>query len=795
MDGFGDVWASTPAGVYRKRYSQDRFEPFSNQPGVRAFVEDVNGIVWASGPNLALIPIERATAPWLAPTGMALRGAPLLRDRRRNLWLATLGDGLIRIDFSDPGRPRSVQLKGELTSDVVRSFLEDREGNIWIGTQRGLNRLFRSVITSLPGTGDPPMSRYVRAIARGVDAAMWIGSSEGLYRFDRETWTRYTKADGLPGPQVTALHVDHAGDIWVATTAGVGRFAGGRFASVPNLSHLTSVTSMTTDLEGHLWLCDAQRGLVSWNRSSGSAVALPAIVSPYTAFTDSHGRVWIGTVNGAVFAHNAGAWRSYSRVDGLTDRTVTGVFEDRDGALWFGVIGGLSRFDGQRFVTLTEKSGLPGNSVQAIIQDGNGDFWLGLNSGIMRTSPAEMRAAASNPSHRLRYTLYDSSDGLRGTPVSMGQPLVAAEPDGTLWFTTSDGLALVNPGRANRERLPPPVRIESVMAGDQTMAPGPGLRLPRRTTHLEIGYTALSFVSPAKVRFRYRLEGFDSDWVDAGSRRRAFYTNLPPQHYRFRVAAVNGGVWSESEAAWEFSIAPMFYQTRLFLATCVAATLLALVGAWRLRERQVRRSFSLVLAERTRMAREIHDTLIQNMVGVALQFDTLVAELPSSPSATRTIDRLRRQTELSIREARQAILDLRSPMLERHSLVNALRESGERITAGNGVRFTFQVTGLPRVGTPRTEQQLLRIAQEAVTNAVRHARASRVQMDLRYDANSVVLRVVDDGRGFDLEHPEERLEDHLGLASMQERTKQMGGHFHVSTAPGQGTAIEAVAPM
>ena len=798
IDDDGTVWAATADAIYRQRTSDGHFERFSNHAGARAFVRDFEGTLWTSGGSLHLTPLVRSrTASALLPElASELRGTPLLRDRHGNLWLGTFGTGVVRIDLSESGHPKVVLLKGrsELSSEVARSFLEDREGNIWIGTQRSLNRLSRGVVTSLPADGDSSMSRFVRAVTRGADADMWIGSSEGLYRAHRNHWTRYAEREGLPSASVSAVHLDKAGNLWVATRRGVGRLVQGRFAAVDNLAQFTSVSSMTSDRDGHLWICD---GLViaRWSSPLEPPARYPHIVWPQTVFADSQDRVWVGTRTGDIFVNDRGRWRSYSKADGLTDRTVTSAFEDRDGALWFGIIGGLSYFNGQRFVTLDERNGLPGKSVQAIVQDKAGDFWLGLNSGIMRTSQSELLAAVSNPPRVLRHTFYDSSDGLRGTPISMGQPIAATALDGTVWFTTSDGAAVIDPLNARRERLPAAVRIENVIASGQAIVPEPDVQLAPRTTHLEIDYTALSFVSPSKLRFRYRLDGIDEDWVDAGARRRAFYTNLPPGRYKFRVAASNGGIWSESEATWDFSVAPTFVQTRLFLATCVAAGLLLLVGAWRLRERQVRRGFTLVLAERTRVAREIHDTVIQNMVGVALQFDSLASELQASPAAVRAVDHLRRLVELSIREARQAILDLRSPSLERRTLAEALRESGERITGGSGVRFAFEVIGSIRSGATRTEQQILRIGQEAVTNAVRHARASRVQMELRYDDGSVCLCVVDDGRGFDLEHPEDHLEDHVGLASMQERTCQIGGHFKVLTAAGQGTRIEAIAPL
>jgi len=341
------------------------------------------------------------------------------------------------------------------------------------------------------------------------------------------------------------------------------------------------------------------------------------------------------------------------------------------------------------------------------------------------------------------------------------------------------------------------VRIEELSVDARRVAAVPGLRLPAGSSQLEIDYTALTFTSPMKVRFRYRLEGFDAGWIDAGTRRQAFYTNLPPRSYRFHVMASNkDGVWNRAGAVLDFSINPRVYQTGWFYVFCATTAGLTVWAAWRLNLRQVRREFSVVLAERARMSREIHDTLLQSLVGVALQFDLVADSLASAPpSVAERLARIRSELRAHIREARTAIRDLRSPRLEQRDLAAALREAGARITEDRPVRFDFSLKGTPRPCPPKVDEQLLRIGQEAITNAVRHAAATEVLVELRYEDSAVRVRVSDNGRGFDARRAVDEAESHYGLASMKERAEEVGGQFQLVSSPGKGTEIQARVPI
>jgi signal transduction histidine kinase len=463
--------------------------------------------------------------------------------------------------------------------------------------------------------------------------------------------------------------------------------------------------------------------------------------------------------------------------------------------LWVGGDDGMSRIDGAEALNITRAAGFPG-SVKSIVEDKAGTLWVGIGTGIIRLEKALfLDAARSGDVRKLRYRFFNAADGVAGIPIAEGTCTGVRAADGRMWFVTSGGLSIVDPDRVGPPPVMPPVRIESVTADAQKFDPQSGLLGPSRTSHLHIAFTALTLTDPTRIRFRYRLDGFDHGWIDPGSSREAVYTNLPPQQYRFVVEATNGdGVWTPG-ATWNFGVEPMFYQTRWFAVLMAAMAGLTIAAVWRLRVRSVRRQFALVLAERIRMSRAIHDTLLQGLAGLALQMDDLSHTLDGAEAGTARgrVVRIRRTVEEYIREARQSIWDLRSPRLAQSDLPNALRQAGERAIGERPVALDFTVTGTPHRCAPVVEEHLLHIGQEAVSNAVQHGRATRVGMEIAYDDHQTRLRVSDDGCGFD-PVTLHGANGHYGLISMRERAEQVKGRVRIDSAPGRGTLVEAVVP-
>jgi signal transduction histidine kinase len=365
--------------------------------------------------------------------------------------------------------------------------------------------------------------------------------------------------------------------------------------------------------------------------------------------------------------------------------------------------------------------------------------------------------------------------------------------DGQLWFVTGRGLALVDPSRFKRPRPPVAVRLDQVTVDGRNLPLGTPAALKSRTSRIVINYGALELSTPDKVRFRYRLDGFDADWIEAGTRRQASYDNLPPRKYQFHVAAsLMEGVWTEPDAVWEFSVTPVFYETSSF-AILVGASLLAGVWMfWQLRLRRNRLQFAALLGERVRLSRELHDTLLQSLVGAALQLEA-ASNSVQSPSARERLMNARRHVEDYIREARLSIWNLRSPQPDTHGLVRRLEDTAERLSVA--VPVEVKVHGLPSTMEPALEANLLHIGQEAILNAAHHANAQRVSVEIRCTADAVALRVADDGCGFDASRWTASESGHLGLVSMRERAAQVGARFALHSRPGAGTVVEVVAPL
>lgn len=795
-DSRGQFWVGAAGGLYNRKVATDDFSRVS-EGGVAGVSEHPAGSLWVSD-------YVSGFARLGTPSGARLlsgRGYRLLHDAQRNLWVGTLGQGLWRLRDEGRDAQRSIEritVQTGLSSDGVQALLQDREGNIWVGTNEGLNRLSEHRLSSIVNAG------LVRAVEAGGPGSMWVGTADGLSRFSTPAGRSRTRV-GSHSAAVSTLHRDARGALWIADSDGLSVLSPGatQTVRVDRDQPLTHVTSIAADSDGRIWVLDRVRGLFRWNgRRLEMSTGVPKhdVSNALTLFGDSSGRLWMTLREGRLgVVGRSGDFRRYGLDDGLgtaEDQTLFTLFEDSTHVIWVGGSGGLSRLTGDRFVTVGREKGFPSNRLTAIIEDMGGDLWLGVDFGLMRLNRAEFQAAASSADHPLRYTLYEPSDGLAGTPVQPPGRNVAPADDGTLWFVTGRGLSIVDPRRLDQSGAAPrPVaRIEGGATDDARVAATPGMALAPRPTRLRIDYTALRLTASSRVRFRYRLDGFDTGWVNAGTRRQATYTNLAPRRYEFRVEADDGSGWTEPGAAWAFTIRPAFYQTTAFGAACAIVFSLLFWVLWRFRLRLVQRRFGIVLAERLRVSREIHDTLLQSLIGVSLQLDNITHDAQLlSPSSEGQLARLRRQVEQYIQEARQSIWNLRSPLLESVDLAEALRATGERAVAEDGtVRFKPTVIGKPQPLPDVLEHQLLRIGHEAVANAVRHARARQIDLELCYREHGVTLRVADDGRGFD---PNQRAGDadrHYGLAGMRERAAYVGGRLTISSAAGSGTAVEIV---
>ena len=785
-------------GIFQRAPGASAFERIEEprQEAPRSLAEDADGRLTIGDPLVLYRQLDETSARRVSTENRG-RGRRLLFDRRGNLWVGTAGQGLWRIRRGAPDEPvltEHTNALAGLLADGVPSLLEDRDGNIWAGTTEGLNRLTPHRVTQITDLG------LVAGVDNAPDGGMWVGTVDAVARFSSHGSDDVLARTPLSNNPLRAIHVGEDGTVWVATDRFVGRMTKNGLVRIPGDEGLRHVEAITSDARGSLWISDTDRRLVRWAHGRQESVALPAGLERTaiaTLFTDRSARVWIAFANGQLAAISADRTiRTFGKKDGYEAGICHAIYEDSHGVLWLAGTEGLSRFSDGHFLTVHRGNGFPTDNLTAVVEDELDNLWVGTGSGIVRLARGEFDKAIADPSYRVRYDLYDRSDGLAGLPFIYSSSRRAAKAgDGRLWFVTGRGLTIIDPVALQDAPPPAPVRIEGVLADDKRVDMSTGITLPPRTSRIEIDYTAPNLTSSLKTRFRYQLEGFDQSWIDADGRRQVYYTNLPPKTYRFRVMAspVNGGTWDEPGEVVEFSIRPMFYQASWFYALSAATLGLAIWSAWAWRIRQVRRQFSLLIGERARLSRAIHDTLLQSLTGVALGFDAIASDIePHNPKATARLVRMRKEVEGYIREARQSIWDLRSPKLERDDLVTALKQACEHTVDSRGVALDFVVNGTPHSSSPKIEEQVLRIGQEAVTNAVRHAEPARVRVELTYGERELMLLVRDDGHGFD---PSSEPVDHYGLLSMRERTEDVGGTFHITSQPGRGTDVLAAFPL
>lgn len=777
---------------------------YVRNPGdvIGAIVEDREGELWVCGSGLKRLAAGRLVPYPILVEGKRLQPRALLADRDGGLWIGTLGQGLIRLY---KGRIDHFTHRDGLSGDVVRCLLEDREGNVWAGTDGGLDQ-FRKVAVAMISKREGLSSSTVTSVFAAKNGGLWIGTVNGLNYIHGDKIGEYDKRNGLPSANILGLFEEQCGRLWVLTSAGLACSNAGRFRALSLApTHRVSFAAATESRDHSVWFSDPEHGLIRVQDTRITEIV------PWSQFRNRQawaltadlydGGLWLGFAQGGVAYYKSGQATSWYGIPGSSDGgAVLDLHQKGEGSLWIASRDGLSLLHNGQVTTLTLANGLPCDRVHAIVEDDDGALWLKTSCGLVRISGADLSAWSANPAAKVQARLYDSTEGMRGGTATGYFRRAAKSKDGRLWFAAYDGVAVVDPRRLPENRLPPGVRIEGIATGYKMYPSDSGLRLPPLTKELRIDYTAMSFVAPEKVHFRYRLDGFDNEWHEVGCRRQAVYKNLPPKQFRFQVIACNNdGIWNDTGATFDFSIDRALYQTTWFRLLCLLGVALLLWSLRRLRLRQMSMQLNLRfqgrLAERTRIAGEIHDSLLQHLCGFALQFDGL-SKNPTVPALVR--DRLRdirQETEHCMQEAREFVWDLRAPAMEEKDLAKTLREAGEQIANAEPVQFHVTVRGNRYRAPTNVQQHLVRIVQEATRNAVRHSRAKEIQMIIDYlDAGLIRIQMRDDGCGFDMEKASREL-GHWGLTIMRERAREIGAELRIDSAPGHGTEIDILAPI
>ena len=504
-----------------------------------------------------------------------------------------------------------------------------------------------------------------------------------------------------------------------------------------------------------------------------------------TIYEDSKGNLWVGTLGGLSKIKD-GKFQTFTTKDGLSSNTVISLYEDAAGDLWIGTNGGgLNRLRGDKFVSFTA---LSADVIYRILEDKQQNLWCSSNKGIFRVNKNELDKGASP-------VFYGPADGTLSECSGGGHPAGWKTGDGRMWFATIKGLAVIDPENIPLNTSPPPIAIEQLFIDNQSVPLTQKLTLSPSTSRAGFLLHRLDFIAPENVRFKYKLEGFDDNWIDGGARRVASYTNLRPGNYKFRViAANNDGVWNESGAAIDFYLQPRFYQTYWFYLVCILLLALTAWQLYRLRVRRMATQFRAVLDERNRIAREIHDNLAQDILGISVQLELVARLMPAAAEAAKGhLDRARILVRNSMTEARRYVWDLRSQELQKKDLPAAFRDMTRRLTAESNVEAVVEVAGPLRPLPLEVETNLLRIGQEAINNAVKHAGANRIDVALNFDTRNVRLSVSDDGRGFDADR--QVADGHFGLIGMRERAEQIGGVLTIRSANERGTQISVDVPL
>jgi signal transduction histidine kinase len=795
-DRSGALWVGTSVGIFRRTATSNNFERMATHV-VHHFSEGAPGDIWATAQSGELIAFTHGGIR--IENSCNTRGLTSLHDRDGNLWMGTADHGVLRA-IMDPhtGDLRCTPVKGPYEGPVtrVRTLFQDAEDNIWAGTERGILRIFKSdvlTLTNLQASSGRSVitdggTRF-SAVEATADGSVWLGTDHGLTRMTGVNGLAGVARQELRGHAVTALREKRPGELWVATRKHVGVFANGIFSrSIPvSDAGVTLVFTMASDAHGTAWLCHGNDTGV-YRVVHGQLTlfgADPNIRSRSCSavYGDRHGRIWIGFEDGSIAIRDEQGVQFYPSV---APGRVNAFYYDDRGAVWIASNFGLTRFHHARSVTVSDQNGLPARSASAIIEDNTGYLWVAFANSIIRLTREEFDKAASDASYQLQYIMYNSADGLIDAPSSFGAPKAARGADGRLWFSTSRGVVAIDPLRVRPKTAI--TRIERVQVDEQTFVPQ-ALALPSRTSNIEITYSALSLSAGSKVRFQYMLKDIDATWVHAGSRRQAFYTKLPPGGYQFLVRGTVDG--SQTDAQWTFSITPPFYQTTWFYISCLAAAAIVVGGMWQVRLRALRRQLAIVLEERARIGRELHDTVLQSMAATALDLEALARQAHVSPMATtHELRRVRKEVESHIVEARQSIYDLRCTRIETRTLAEVIQESAAELLANETTCFDVTVEGEPRPCRHEAKEQLLRIAKEAIRNAINHGKARNINIRLTYDRDAVRLRVLDDGCGFNADVPGGG--PRWGLMGMRERSKRIGGCFILRSAPGSGTEVDVV---
>ena len=751
---------------------------------------------------------EALLAPFNLPFGERLpRGpdypfTPTLTDSAGALWFEKLGRGLGRIRWIDTPNGRTpVEEFFPVHADSsfgVNHFLAGQENNVWVATTVGIMRLSRTKFTPL-STGE---YSYWPVLEVNRGGGVWIGGlNHGLVSVDAGT----TKIN-VPTPSVFCLRDDGHGTLWIVGKDAVYGLSGGRTTTLPlptGADHKGDrCQSLTGDTTSGLWLSISQVGLFEYKNGNwivdGGRHDLQKEVAA-RLLQDDQGRLWIAYVRNRIAMLENNMVKQFTANEGLSVGNPLAIFV-RGSTVWVSGDKAVAFLQNGHFHALRGVDGEDFGATSGIIETKEGELWLNSLRGVYRIDAKEIAHVRNDPQYQVRFERFDESDGITSGLAALIRPgpTLAQSEDGRIWVSTLAGVSWIDPRRILRNQWVPPVQMQALQAGDVNYAVDSKPVLPKLTRNLRIDYTVASMTRPDRVHFRYQLEGVDKDWQDAGTRRSAYYTNLEPGHYTFQVIAINeDGVSSTQPGILSFSIAPAFYQTLAFKVICAMT---ALIMAWfavlayvRVSNERIRVRMQVRHNERERIARDLHDTLLQAIHGLVLKIHVVNQRLPESEPVRAQLDEALDRAEDILVEGRNRVSDLR--VRSKQGLAKGLAELGEELSAEYAVPFRLVVAGTPRDLDPVVNDEVHMIVREALLNAFQHARASEVETEVDYGLKQLGIRIRDDGVGIDAHVLEKgHRPGHWGLLSMRERAANVKASLTISARPQHGTEIEVTVP-
>jgi signal transduction histidine kinase/ligand-binding sensor domain-containing protein len=810
-DRSGYLWFGDQSKVFQWDGSSVRvFAPPAlrgNQAdGLTGMVAAPDGSVWLGfnikGPGIGL---QKVVGDRLKPfvthelDSSTLEVTTLLLDRQNSVWVGTISQGIYRIHGAVVDRYGSTD---GLSSDYILQLYEDREGDVWAATSRGID-CFRDLrVTSYTRREGLP-SEEVDSVLASRDGTIWAGGPAGLSSVRGKTVTSIQPPRTGTRTQVTSLFEDHAGRTWVGVENSLYVYDRGIFHSVIRLDGRQPgfVVGLAEDSEHNIWaeIIGPPRALLRIrNLVVDREFPEPEMPAARKLAIAPDGSLWLGLLTGDLARYKGGKtdiFRFKNSPTPTLDSLVNEVVVATDGSVLGATSFGLIAWKNGAQQIMTTKNGLPCDAIYSVVTDRRGTLWLYAQCGIVEVANAELQEWWKDRNAMLQVRTIGPLDGAQ--PGFVPFQGAAISPDGRVWFANGTALQVFDTSDTSRNSIPPPVYIQDVVAEHKTYGGNANIWFPAGTRDLQIDYTALSFRNPQKVAFRYRLEGRDNTWQDAGSRRQAFYTDLPPGQYRFRVIASNNdGVWNEQGAMLAFSIAPAWYQTTIFQFGCILFAMLLVWTIHRVRVRQVaqaiRARFDERLAERTRIARDLHDTLLQTIQGSKLVADDAL-ETSSDPGRMRkALEQLSAWLQQAGQEGRAALNSLRVSATTTNDLAEAFKRVLET-TPIHSLAATISVSGDVRNIHPIVRDEVYRVGYEAIRNAHAHSGGNHLEVQLRY-ADDLTLRIRDNGTGADASTFSAGKEGHYGVRGMRERAVRIGAKLSIVSDAARGTEVCLIVP-